>query len=106
MADTVLIEDNDKKAYAALLNLGGMIVDIRRALTADGIKGIRRDNCQCPISRYLRTRGFEYKITGFYAASGEHMVRRFVLPGPISVFIRMFDEGSFPELEETHAQGT
>lgn len=78
--------------------LGDTPAQIAHTLGQLGIKGRRKSPCDCPIARYLKSKGFQE-----VNVSGEIMVKegRITMSAIVFNFISNFDWGGiYPELED------
>jgi hypothetical protein len=85
----------------ALAALPGTANGIAAHLREQGIRGVRRAACRCPLTVYLTSLGFFRVSVGEIhiraasdSASGDYVVT----PGRIVEFTERFDSGEWPEL--------
>lgn len=92
-----------EELWAIIVGLGDTPDRIAKTLREKGIKGVRHERCDCPIARYVRhvAGGGLYSVS-VHNSSVHHEHNRWSLPLPPAVdrFVRAFDGGKYPELEE------
>jgi hypothetical protein len=86
-------------ALGVFERLGSTPEEVARTLQEEGIRGVRRSKCDCPIARYLQQHGFESAEVGFYVHVNVGKMC-FLTPPHVKRFILDFDKGLYPELEE------
>jgi len=63
-----------------------------------GIKGKRQSAHQCPVARFLSEKtGQEVSVCAFDLGNTNYF---YATPPAVAEFIRLFDAGNFPDLEE------
>jgi hypothetical protein len=84
---------------AALARLGSTPGEVAATLRRGNYRGVCRGE-HCPVARYLRDEGCERPNVGRTAvfAGPEWDRERVTLPGPVELFVRLFDEKAYPEL--------
>jgi hypothetical protein len=65
-----------------------------------GIKGKKGSSCSCPIARYLTHKG--YRVLGVSSGyiSIVSIPHDYVVPHGVGCFIKKFDLGMYPDLED------
>jgi hypothetical protein len=102
---------NRSEALALLNSLGDTPEQVADALLAQKIKGIPGSTADCPISNCLRSHGaicvdttprriFLQDWSDDLVVQPPRAVAIYGIPEAISQFIKMFDEGKFPNLED------
>lgn len=83
----------------ALKELGDDPETVALTLYKRGIRGVRKDCWGCPVTRYLRSRGFSSAIVSRCNITEQENLRA-ALPTPdvVSEFIRRFDNTEYPYL--------
>jgi len=95
-----------KGIRAALDKLGSTSEEVAEKLKEKGVKGARRSVGTCPIAIYLWREGFKWEngvgtmIVGGSCISDNPRADLMATPGVVADFIRDFDRGNYPELEE------
>lgn len=87
-------------AARALKALGPTSQAVAANLAKRGVKG-RTGAKSCPLANYLKLRGFTKPIVGrqhYWLRDGREPSR--YLPFHLQVFVRKFDAGMYPELQE------
>lgn len=86
--------------FDPLAHLGKTPDEVAMSLAAEGIKGIRGKSQDCPIARYVATIYPEWFTVGLNTiiTHGQSVY----LPESIVAFIRRFDKGFYPELDEEY----
>ena len=88
-------------ALNALVELGDTPEAIAKRLLDLGLRGQPRTLCNCPISRYLSLRfGIVIGATPVRCFPRHGVHNGLPFPTAIVLFIRYFDAGEYPELEE------
>jgi hypothetical protein len=90
------------KVLADLQDLGADSHDVAVKLQQLGICGKRNITRGCPIYNYLKGKGHDINSVGYfiYTYNGEipGSEGSCLLPAHVSTFIRLFDDGMFPNL--------
>lgn len=94
-----MTRDAEREAMASLLEeLGGTADEVAAALAARGVTGRRGESCHCPIAALLSVRAGVMVPTATMTASASG--RACELPPACRDFVRRFDLGMYPHLEE------
>lgn len=89
----------DREAMLELLEgLGGTADEVAAALAARGVTGRRGESCRCPIAALLSRESGVAVTVGVATVSSDG--RPCELPPACREFVRRFDLGMYPSLEE------
>lgn len=83
-------------ALAKLAKLGGTKAAVAASLKRRRIKG-NHSACGCPIAKYAKAMSATLTIIEWWGPNLDVFVPT---PRPIAAFIRAFDRGEYPELEQ------
>lgn len=86
---------------AALAALGDTAEQVAATLTAAGCTGQRHEAYECPVYRWLQSRGLPVESVvsnAVYLKDAPYKEIR--LPGAVRCFVSRFDRGEFPGLVE------
>lgn len=94
------------KLEELLKGLGDSEPEVFSNLKKKGIRGERGCAHNCVLANYLQKElGEVVGVDGFEASTydGYYSKERAKLPEPVSLLVRRFDKGMYPELEEGYA---
>lgn len=91
----------EKDISNKLLALGNTPDEVAANLNKFGVKGIRKKSCYCPIANYVSGLiGKEIAVNCYVILSLTDWESVTINNDVVSVFVRNFDRGKYPELEE------
>lgn len=90
----------EDEVLAALAELGDTPDKVADSLKAQGIKGYCCDGTHCPVGKYLNGKFPRKKLHASATHICDHTfgARLVQTPRAIAVFVRLFDEGKYPDL--------
>lgn len=92
-----------EKVRNLLLSLGGTAQEVAEALLSHSVKGLRDNQCACPVAIFLKKAGLVQVCVhnSEVTWSDRGACRRgLALPDAVENFIINFDSGGWPELYE------
>ena len=89
----------EQQALELLNGMGKTADEVAAFLTEKGIKGNHATGFTCPVNNYLISQGGETTAAIYEYYVCLHIVM--LVPKPVYKFIRAFDDGKYPELENT-----
>ena len=83
--------------HECLEKLGKTADEVHTSLLVMGIRGRRREKCQCPIANYIKAITNESRVS--VGLGGFNLARFYSeLPLACQAFVDMFDCGCYPDL--------
>lgn len=87
-----------QRVQRALVSLGDSADKVAESLRKKRVKGMVLNPIHCPLSNYLKKRGFAGEISVFSETAYVRKCRVW-LPDACTNFVSAFDDGSYKDLE-------